>query len=117
MARKTALELRNMLASHNLDTKGTRAILFARLKSYFETHPVQDEPKPKKRKLDPTEKKTVRKLDPKELSDKCTLEELRLFIRDRGGRVHGTKKEEILEQAKVYASKDPKTVSISTRAC
>ena len=112
MARKTVKELQDMLASHNLDTTGTRAILFARLKSYLETHPVQHEPKQKKRKLDPKEKKTVRKLEPKELSDKCTLEELRLFIRDRGGRVHGTKKEEILEQAKVYASKDPKTVSI-----
>ena len=116
MARKTVIELRNMLASHKLDTTGTRAILIARLKSYLETHPVQDSvqegPKQKKRKIDPKEKKPIRKLDANELGTNCTLEELRLFIRDRGGRVHGTKKEEILEQAKVYASKDPKTVSI-----
>ena len=73
---------------------------------------MQERPKQKKRKIDPKEKKPIRKLDAKELGTNCTLEELRLFIRDRGGRVHGTKKEEILEQAKVYASKDPKTVSI-----
>ena len=54
------IELRNILASHNLDTTGTRAILIARLKSYLETHPVQDSvqagPKQKKRKIDPIPK-------------------------------------------------------------
>ena len=35
-------ELRAMLSTHDLDTKGTKPILVARLRSYLESLPAQD---------------------------------------------------------------------------
>ena len=42
VAKMKVAELRTALADHDLDTKGTKPILVARLQSYLESQPSQD---------------------------------------------------------------------------
>ena len=80
----TPEQLRNLLASHNLDTSVTKPSLVSRLKFYFLSRPEDSVPLKKIQKIDI-------------LSENCTVDKLKELILDRGGKIRaGSRKSDLL---------------------